>query len=127
MSTTNKLAALHRRRTYLAERIAGRFGNAPFATSEYGALSWALPILEAVAERNAAEAHDVHRASREASYAWLANVATQELARLNPALAADLLGQVANEGVRRAVLRSIERHSTAGLADDLRERLSIRT
>lgn len=129
-SAPAKIKALRQRGDYLALRLRAG-GLSPSTTSrehdELAALAWALPILDDLVKRNAERAEDVHRQSRDAAYAWLASVAVERLAECDPAVAAGVLAACADESVRRAVIRSVGKHSgRPGLAEHLAELAAVR-
>lgn len=122
-----KLKALRHRGHVLAKRLSTAGGGQSSDYQELAALAWALPILEELVSRNAEQAVDVHRQSRDAAYAWLASVAVERLAECDPAVAAGVLAACADESVRRAVIRNVDQHSgRPGLAEHLRELVAAR-
>jgi hypothetical protein len=125
-SAPAKIRALRRRGDYLAQRLRSQ-DCPPREVDELAALAWALPILDDLVKRNAERAEDTHRQSRDAAYAWLASVAVERLAECDPAAAARILAECADESVRRAVIRAIGKHSgRPGLAEELAERVAVR-
>lgn len=126
-SAPAKIRALRNRGNYLAQRLRST-DCPPREQDELAALAWALPILDDLVKRNAERAEDVHRQSRDAAYAWLASVAVERLAECDPAAAARLLAACSDESVRRAVIRSVGKHSgRPGLAEHLAELAAVRS
>ncbi len=125
LSGPGKIKALRQRGNYLAQRMRCE-DVSPREHQELSALAWALPILDDLVKRNAERAEDVNRRNRDAAYAWLAAVAVEHLAECDPARAARLLAECADDSVRRAVIRAIGKHSgRPGLAEELAERVAV--
>lgn len=125
-SAPAKIRALRHRGDYLAQRLRST-DCPPRELDELAALAWALPILDDLVKRNAEQAEDVHRRSRDAAYAWLASVAVERLAECDPAAAAGVLAACDDESVRRAVIRNVDQHSgRPGLAEHLRELVAVK-
>ncbi len=126
LSGPGKIKALRQRGNFLAQRMRCE-DVSPREHQELSALAWALPILDDLVKRNAERAEDVNRRNRDAAYAWLASVAVEKLAEVDPAAAASLLAECADPNVRRAVVRNIGKHSDRpGLAEHLAERVAVR-
>lgn len=126
-SAPAKIKALRQRGDYLAQRLRSGTPCPPRELDELTALAWALPILDDLVRNNRERAEDVHRQSRDAAYAWLASVAVERLAECDPAVAARLLAECADESVSRAVIRAIGKHSgRPGLAEHLAELAAVR-
>ena len=127
MSAPAKIRTLRQRGDYLSRQLRSGAAGRPREYHELAALAWALPILDDLVKRNAEQAVDVHRQSRDAAYAWLASVAVERLAECDPAVAAGVLAECADESVRRAVIRNVREHSgRPGLAEHLSELVAVR-
>ena len=125
-SAPAKIKALRRRGEYLAQRLRST-DCPPREVDELAALAWALPILDDLVAQNRERAEDVHRRNKEAAFAWLAAVAVERLAECDPAIAARTLAECSDESVRRAVIRSVGKHSgRPGLAEHLAELAAVR-